>query len=107
MITQLLAVILEKVEQERNSKEVYKILDARVEEAFTEEVVDESALSLCAALASKQGGDARFALDLLKYAGDITSRKGAHNVTDDEIEEAREIWEKEHVDRLVADFSLK
>lgn len=89
------------------SNELREILDHRVEQAFADEAVDESAIALCAALASQQGGDARFALDLLKYAGDLASRIGHGHVTDDEINEARDIWESEHVDSLVADHSLK
>ncbi|WP_231189420.1 AAA family ATPase [Haladaptatus sp. DYF46] len=90
-----------------DTDDLRKILDSRVKDAFAEEAVEESALALCAALASQQGGDARFALDLVKYAGDIASQNGANHVTEEEIDKARKLWEKEHVDSIVANLALK
>lgn len=89
------------------SEELRAILDHRVEQAFTDETVDDAALSLCAALASRRGGDARFALDLLKYAGDIASQSGNGRVSDTEIDTARTRWEAERVETFVTDSSLK
>ncbi|QIB79085.1 AAA family ATPase [Haloferax volcanii] len=88
------------------SNQLREVLNHRVEKAFAEGSVDESAISLCAALATQQGGDARFALDLLKYGGDIANR-GDGRVTETEINQANDMWAREHVDSIVSDFSLK
>ncbi|WP_330633630.1 Cdc6/Cdc18 family protein [Halocatena halophila] len=87
--------------------DLQEILWHRVEQAFEEGTVDQAAVSLCAALASRQGGDARFALDILKMAGDISSQTGHEQVTVDQIEAARDQWDAERTKTLVTSVPLK
>lgn len=54
-----------------NSTQLKDILMDRVNAAFQEGACPEVVVSLCAALAAKEDGDARKALDLLRRAGDI------------------------------------
>ncbi len=84
-----------------------EILWHRVEQAFAEDTVDQAAVSLCAALASQQGGDARFALDILKMAGDIASQTGHEQVQIEQIEAARDQWDAERTKTLVTSVPLK
>jgi cell division control protein 6 len=49
---------------------------------------------MCAAIAAKQNGDARLALDLLLKAADIAEREGAGKVTADHVRQAQKEIEK-------------
>jgi len=65
--------------------ELYDILAERAVEAFKPGVLDESSLRLCAALAAKEHGDARRALDLLRVAGEIAEREGSAVVSESHV----------------------
>ncbi|MGC8848897.1 MAG: Cdc6/Cdc18 family protein [Candidatus Bathyarchaeia archaeon] len=65
--------------------ELYDILAERAAEAFKPGVLDESSLRLCAALAAKEHGDARRALDLLRVAGEIAEREGSTMVSESHV----------------------
>lgn len=58
------------------SAELADILEARVKEAFNDDVIDEDVIYFCASIAAKADGDARVAIDLLKTASDIAERNG-------------------------------
>ncbi len=60
--------------------ELKTILRERAESAFFGEVLTQAALSLCAALAGSEHGDARRALDLLRVSAEVAEREGADNV---------------------------
>ncbi len=65
-----------------------KILEERIKTAFIPNVVDEAALNLCAAMAGREHGDARRAIDLIRVAGEIAERRQAEKVTESHIREA-------------------
>lgn len=65
-----------------------EILKERIREAFAEGTVEVSALNLCAAMAGREHGDARRAIDLLRVAGEIAERAQASKVTDEHIKTA-------------------
>lgn len=71
-------------------EELVAILKERVTEGFVEGCVDHSAINITAALASREGGDVRYALKLLVRGGEIVEMEGLDVVTDKEIEKARE-----------------
>ncbi|MCL4332038.1 MAG: hypothetical protein M1162_00765 [Candidatus Thermoplasmatota archaeon] len=52
--------------------------------------LDESALNLCAAIAAREHGDARRALDLMRISIDIAVRDNTERVTENEVMAARE-----------------
>ena len=56
--------------------QIKKILQDRVNKAFITDSVTEPALNLCAAIAGKEHGDARRAIDLLRVAGEMAEREG-------------------------------
>lgn len=65
-----------------------EILKERIKEAFAEGTVEGSALNLCAAMAGREHGDARRAIDLLRVAGEIAERAQASKVTEEHIRTA-------------------
>ena len=69
--------------------ELEDILRERVKEAFDENVIDDSVISYCAAIAAKEDGDARVAIDLLKTAADIAERNGDSVVTEAHVKFAK------------------
>ena len=73
-----------------NLPQIREILDARIEVAFDEGVVSEAALNLCSAMAGRESGDARRALDLLRVASEIAERSQVPTVTEDHIRMASE-----------------
>lgn len=67
-----------------------KILEERINNAFEKNSVQESALNLCAAMAGREHGDARRAIDLLRVAGEIAERRQAETVTEEHVRAAAE-----------------
>ena len=73
-----------------NLPQIREILDARIEVAFDENIVTDSALNLCSAMAGRESGDARRALDLLRVAAEIAERSQMPTVTEEHIRFAAE-----------------
>jgi cell division control protein 6 len=65
-----------------------EILRERIKEAFVDDVVEDSTLNLCAAMAGREHGDARRAIDLLRVAGEIAERAQSSKVTEEHIRTA-------------------
>jgi cell division control protein 6 len=68
--------------------QIKKILEDRIQHAFLPEVVEEPALNLCAAMAGREHGDARRAIDLIRVAGEIAEREQSNSITEDHIRAA-------------------
>jgi archaeal cell division control protein 6 len=66
-------------------EQIKKILEARVEDAFVCGAVDSSAINLCSAMAGREHGDARRAIDLLRVAGEIAEREQKTSINEDHI----------------------
>jgi len=77
------------------------ILSERAKKAFYEDTLDDGVIPLCAALAAKEHGDARKALDLLRVAGELAEQEGARKVTIDHVWKARDELEKDKVSEIV------
>ena len=80
------------------AEELRDILELRAKEAFVPGALDEGVIPLCAALAAREHGDARKALDLLRISGEIAEREGASKVTVKHVEKA---WKQIERDRVV------
>lgn len=78
-----------------NSEQLRSILAQRVEIGFKKGACDESALSLAAAIAARETGDARYALKLLLYAGEIADERADSCVTHVHVEAARKTVEED------------
>lgn len=72
-----------------------EILQDRIKMAFLDDVVDDSALNLCAAMAGREHGDARRAIDLLRVAGEIAEREQSDKVREEHIRIASQTMEED------------
>jgi len=70
-------------------EQIKKILEGRIEQAFTQGAVENSALNLCSALAGREHGDARRAIDLLRVAGELAEREQKTTINENHIQLAR------------------
>jgi cell division control protein 6 len=80
-----------------DAAEIRDILLERAKSAFFTGVLSNSALSLCAALAAAEHGDARRALDFLRVAGELAEREGAEIITEEHIRRAETRIEHDRV----------
>ncbi len=85
-----------------NAEELGEILRQRAKEAFRQGSVDESAISLSAAIAAQQSGDARTAVMLMLRAGEIADRKNLGRITDKEVKKAQAQVEEEIIFNMVS-----
>ena len=66
-------------------EQIRQILEARIQNAFIKNAIEEPALNLCAAMAGREHGDARRAIDLLRVAGELAEREQAESVNENHI----------------------
>lgn len=78
-----------------NAMELSDILRQRAQKAFNEHALDDGVIPLCAALAAKEHGDARKALDLLRKAGELAERRNTQTVNSDHVYFAQADIEKD------------
>ena len=89
-----------------NAEQLRDILEHRASMAFRENVLDKEVIPLCAALAAREHGDARRALDLLRVAGEIAERLGDSKVRREHVLMAREEIERDRVADVVRSLPL-
>ena len=75
--------------------QLQKILSDRAKLAFNDYAISIAAINLCAAMAGKENGDARKAIDLLRVAAEIAERERASAVQEIHIRQAQEKIEKD------------
>ena len=81
--------------------QIKKILEERIKSAFLPGSIEPAALNLCAAMAGREHGDARRAIDLLRVAGEIAERQQSDKVTESHVREAsQKIEENKEVTAL-------
>jgi len=82
-------------------EQIRKILENRIQKAFIKNAVEEPALNLCAAMAGREHGDARRAIDLMRVAGELAEREQSETVTENHIRGAsQKIEENKEVTAL-------
>jgi cell division control protein 6 len=84
-----------------NAEQLRDILMQRSDLAFKEEVVETSVISLCAALAAQEHGDARRALELLRVAGELAERNNEKKVTEEYVYKAKNKIELDCVSEVI------
>lgn len=89
-----------------DARELRIILFERAQLAFLDDALSDGALSLCAALAAAEHGDARRALDLLRVAGEVAERKDANVVIDEHVREAEKHIEHNRVVEALKNLTL-
>jgi len=89
-----------------NAGELEDILRKRAAKSFSKGIVGDGVMKLCAALAAKEHGDARRALDLLRISGELAERGGETKVTDEHVRKAQKEVEKDRVVEVVKTMPL-
>ena len=84
-----------------DAEQLADILDERSKLAFYENTLEDSVIPLCLAMAAKEEGDARYALDLLESAGDIAIDKGSEKVLGVYVREAKDVIEYNKVKDVI------
>ncbi|WP_267643720.1 Cdc6/Cdc18 family protein [Haloarchaeobius amylolyticus] len=83
-----------------DASQLREIMTAR-RDAFKQGVLDDGVIPRAAALAAREHGDARKAIDMLRYAGEIAQSKGAETVQEGYVTEARERAETDRFRELI------
>ncbi|MDL0126518.1 orc1/cdc6 family replication initiation protein [Halobacterium salinarum] len=78
--------------------ELANILDSRTDIAIADDSLAEGVTQHCAALAARDSGSARQALDLLRLAGELAENQDADAISTDHVEAARSELERERVE---------
>ena len=78
-------------------EELKAILKERVRDGFHQGSVSEVVINLCAAMAGREHGDARRAVDLLRVAGEVAEREGATIVDEKHVRIAEKKIEQDKV----------
>ena len=84
-----------------NAFQLQDILKQRAKLAFRKGVLEEGVIEKIAALAAKEHGDARRAIDLLRISAELVERDGKNKLTLDYIDKAIEKIEREKILDLV------
>ncbi|MCL5429895.1 MAG: hypothetical protein M1504_00270 [Candidatus Marsarchaeota archaeon] len=82
--------------------ELYAILKDRANAAFRKDIIDDEIIHFVAALAAKEGGDARLSLKILTKAGEIADENDMSKVSMKEAQEAAKVAENEIVYDVVS-----
>ena len=90
-----------------DASELRDILNERAKIAFHDYVLKEDVIPLCAALAAKEHGDARKALQLLRKAGELAERSQSKIVTSKYVEKAQEDIEKDYIMEYIKGLPLQ
>jgi cell division control protein 6 len=83
-----------------DAEELNRIMEAR-KDAFRDGVLEEAVIPRAAALAAREHGDARKAIDILRYAGEIAQSEGAETVREEFVVQARERAEVDRFRELI------
>lgn len=84
-----------------NAEELTDILFERASISFYENVISEETIPLCAALAAKEHGDARKALQLLRKAGELAERNHNKRVHPKLVYQAQLRLEQDNVEEYI------
>ncbi len=84
-----------------NAQQLMDILDERAQLAFNDEVLNNDVIPLCAAMAAKEEGDARYALDLLRTSGELADENGSDVIYEDYVREAKDYIEHNKVTDII------
>lgn len=90
-----------------DASELRDILIKRAKIAYQEKVLKEEVIPLCAALAAKNHGDARKALQLLRKAGELAERAQNIIVTAKHVEKAQEELENDYIKEYIKGMPLQ
>lgn len=84
-----------------NALQLQGILNTRARLAFTTHGVGEGVIPKCAAIAAREHGDARRAIELLRVAGELAERENHEQVTLEHLNSAEHTIERDRVVDLI------
>ncbi len=85
-----------------NAPQLQHILHHRANSAFKQGIVEEGVIEKCAALAAREHGDARRALDLLRISGELAERANSPKITLLHLDEADEKIDRDRFTELIS-----
>ena len=77
------------------------ILNERAKLSFKEDCLDEDVIPLCSAMAAKEEGDARYALDLLETAGEIADDEETGRILGEYVRRAKDKIEHNKITDII------
>ena len=83
------------------------ILEERAAEVFDEGVLEDTVIPVCAAMAAKNEGDARMAIDLLRTAADIAERNGDDVITEAHVKSAKNSMDMNVVEEAIKTLTVQ
>ena len=83
------------------------ILSDRAVLSFKDDVLESDVIPLCSAMAAKEEGDARFALDLLKNAGEMAFDEDSKTITTEHVRRAKDKIERNKVTEIISTLPLQ
>ncbi|MEN4006401.1 MAG: orc1/cdc6 family replication initiation protein [Methanobacteriaceae archaeon] len=83
------------------AQQLIDILEERAKMSLRENVLNEDVIPLCAALAAKEEGDARYALDLLRTSGELADEKCSEIIHEEYVREAKDYIEHNKVTDII------
>ena len=83
-----------------DANQLREIMSAR-QDAFHDGVLDSGVIPRAAALAAQEHGDARKAIDMLRYAGEIAQSRGVEEVKEEFVNQARDRAETDRFRELI------
>ncbi|HDO19630.1 MAG TPA: ORC1-type DNA replication protein [Thermoplasmatales archaeon] len=90
-----------------DAHQLQDILQHRADLAFKPNVLADSVIPLCAALAAQEHGDARRALDLLRISAELAEREKATKITERHVRKALHKIELDHIAEVVRTLPLQ
>jgi archaeal cell division control protein 6 len=84
-----------------DANQLREILYSR-NDAFVDDVLDQPVIPHVAALAAQEHGDARQAIDILRYAGEIAEERGDETVREEHVSLAQEKEEQNRIAELIS-----
>ena len=83
------------------------ILSERALLSFHDNILNDDVIPLCSAMAAKEEGDARYALDLLKNAGELAFDEDSEKVTSDHVIRAKDRIEHNKITEIISTLPLQ
>ncbi len=77
------------------------ILEKRTDKAFVDGGIGDGVISLCSALAAREHGDARKALDLLRVSGEIVESEGQSCIEHEHVWKAKDKIERDRISEAI------